>query len=256
MRALVLEGGGAKGCYQMGAYKALSELKVEFDYVVGTSIGAINGAMICQGDWKVAYDLWENISYCDVLDLPDEDMRSFLNDRITMDNVKDKFNFVKNVIENRGIGVSAYKNLLDKYIDEDRVRGSSMKFGLNTFDVKNLKTLNLFIDDIEDGRLKDYLRASSNLIVFKQDKIDGKRLIDGGYLENNPYKMVDELCDEIVIVSLKPWALSHELKKNPKYTIIKSFDENFPNMLDFEKEKMRYGLKLGYDDTMRLYSKL
>ncbi len=46
MRGLVLEGGGAKGCYQIGAYKALVEMGITFDYVVGTSIGAINAAMI------------------------------------------------------------------------------------------------------------------------------------------------------------------------------------------------------------------
>ena len=40
MRGLVLEGGGARGCYQIGAYKALVEMGIDFDYVVGTSIGA------------------------------------------------------------------------------------------------------------------------------------------------------------------------------------------------------------------------
>ena len=38
MRGLVLEGGGARGCYQIGAYKALVEMGIDFDYVVGTSI--------------------------------------------------------------------------------------------------------------------------------------------------------------------------------------------------------------------------
>ena len=46
MKGLVLEGGGTKGAYQLGAYKALKELGVEFDGVVGTSIGALNAAFI------------------------------------------------------------------------------------------------------------------------------------------------------------------------------------------------------------------
>ena len=78
MRGLVLEGGGAKGCYQIGAYKALMEMGITFDYVVGTSIGAINAAMICQGDWEIAYKLWENISYEDVISLKDNDINSIL----------------------------------------------------------------------------------------------------------------------------------------------------------------------------------
>ena len=41
----VLEGGGVKGAYQIGALMAIRELMVDFDGVVGTSIGAINGAI-------------------------------------------------------------------------------------------------------------------------------------------------------------------------------------------------------------------
>ena len=44
---LVLQGGGALGAYQAGVYQALHEAGVEPDWVIGTSIGAINGALIC-----------------------------------------------------------------------------------------------------------------------------------------------------------------------------------------------------------------
>ncbi len=50
MKGLVLEGGGTKGAYQIGAYKALRELGIEFQGVTGTSIGALNGAFIIQND--------------------------------------------------------------------------------------------------------------------------------------------------------------------------------------------------------------
>lgn len=45
--ALVLSGGNALGAYQGGAYQALSERRMEPDWVAGASIGAINGAVIC-----------------------------------------------------------------------------------------------------------------------------------------------------------------------------------------------------------------
>ena len=44
--ALVLQGGGALGAYQVGVYQALHEAGIEPDWVIGTSIGAINGAII------------------------------------------------------------------------------------------------------------------------------------------------------------------------------------------------------------------
>src|SRR5437763_2670624 len=43
---LVLQGGGALGAYQVGVYEALHEAGVEPDWVIGTSIGAINAALI------------------------------------------------------------------------------------------------------------------------------------------------------------------------------------------------------------------
>ena len=44
--ALVLQGGGALGAYQVGVYEALHEAGIEPDWIIGTSIGAINGAII------------------------------------------------------------------------------------------------------------------------------------------------------------------------------------------------------------------
>src|SRR5450631_1128288 len=44
---LVLQGGGALGAYQVGVYQAMHEAGIEPDWVIGTSIGAINAALIC-----------------------------------------------------------------------------------------------------------------------------------------------------------------------------------------------------------------
>jgi NTE family protein len=43
---LVLQGGGALGAYQAGVYQALHEAGIEPDWVIGTSIGAINASLI------------------------------------------------------------------------------------------------------------------------------------------------------------------------------------------------------------------
>src|SRR5271163_3015186 len=43
---LVMQGGGAQGAYQGGVYQALHEAGIEPDWVIGTSIGAINGSII------------------------------------------------------------------------------------------------------------------------------------------------------------------------------------------------------------------
>ena len=43
---LVLQGGGALGAYQVGVYQAMHEAGIEPDWVIGTSIGAINASLI------------------------------------------------------------------------------------------------------------------------------------------------------------------------------------------------------------------
>jgi predicted acylesterase/phospholipase RssA len=43
---LVMQGGGAQAAYQGGVYQALHEANLEPDWVIGTSIGAINGSII------------------------------------------------------------------------------------------------------------------------------------------------------------------------------------------------------------------
>ena len=51
---LVLAGGGAKGAYQIGAWKAMREMGVTFNAVAGVSIGSINGALIVADEYEKA----------------------------------------------------------------------------------------------------------------------------------------------------------------------------------------------------------
>ena len=59
--AIVLGGGGSKGAYQVGAWRALRELGIKYDMVTGTSIGALNGALMVLGDYEKALGLWREI---------------------------------------------------------------------------------------------------------------------------------------------------------------------------------------------------
>ena len=52
--ALVLSGGGARGAYEAGVWQALTELGVKIDIITGTSVGAINAAMVAQGELELA----------------------------------------------------------------------------------------------------------------------------------------------------------------------------------------------------------
>ena len=61
-RAVVLSGGGAKGGYQIGVWKVLRQMSFTPDIVVGTSVGALNGALMALNNFDAALDIWENMS--------------------------------------------------------------------------------------------------------------------------------------------------------------------------------------------------
>ena len=65
--AIVLAGGGSKGSYQAGVWKALRELGVEYQIVTGTSIGAVNGALMVMGDYERAERLWHTVTVEDIM---------------------------------------------------------------------------------------------------------------------------------------------------------------------------------------------
>lgn len=64
-------GGGAKGAYQLGVWKALWDLGIrKFCTVAGTSVGALNAALVAQHDPKKGEEIWRSIMTAGVLEAP------------------------------------------------------------------------------------------------------------------------------------------------------------------------------------------
>ena len=72
---LVLDGGGARGAYQIGAWTALEEAGVKVCAVAGTSVGALNGALICMDSVENAQKIWAEMKFSRVMDVDDEWMQ-------------------------------------------------------------------------------------------------------------------------------------------------------------------------------------
>ena len=71
-KALVLAGGGARGSYQVGVWRALMELDWHPQIITGTSVGGLNGAMFVLDRYETARDMWLTIRSRDVMELPEE----------------------------------------------------------------------------------------------------------------------------------------------------------------------------------------
>lgn len=257
MYGLVLEGGGAKGAYHIGALKALQELEIKIDAVAGTSIGAMNGAMFVQGKLDAAYDYWYNISTAKVLDIEDKYLSQLLNLSINQNNLSYFINKIKEVLQNRGLDNSFLQELLKDNIDEASLRNSEIDFALLTLSLSDLKPLELFIEDIPPGKVVDYILASSYLPAFKLQRIDGKILIDGGFYENLPVKTLLAKGYK-KIIAVRTYALGREdnIKEPEEDIIYINPSQKLGRMLNFERENARENIKMGYFDTMRYFKNL
>ena len=77
--AIALEGGGAKGAYEIGVWQAFEEVGVKYCAVSGSSVGALNGALMAMRDLDKAVHLWENLTFSQIIDVDDVQMKAFFD---------------------------------------------------------------------------------------------------------------------------------------------------------------------------------
>lgn len=251
MYGLVLEGGGARGSYHMGAYKAILEEGLEIGGVAGTSIGALNGAMIVQGDYERCYDLWHDINYSmlfNELDLEIERTRGLKYDKEDLIHLAEK---IKSIISDGGLDITSLKQLMDEYIDEERIRESNKDFGVVTVNLTDFKPIEIFIEDIPKGELKNYLLASSYLPVFKPEKIGGKRFLDGGFYDNMPFKLLmTKGYKDLIIVRTHSKGLTRRINREINPIVISPSDD-IGRTFTLDNELIRRNINLGYYDGLK-----
>ncbi len=252
-RALVLAGGGSRGAYQIGVWKALRELGIDFDIVTGSSVGALNGALMVQGDFEAGLELWENISSKDVM-----------CDILTEENIAEQDGgtiwrtFIRDTLEQGGCDISPLENTLRRLLDEPRFRSSPVDYALVTVEYPSLKPLELTKEQIPEGMVCDYLLASSACFpAFRMKDIKGSKYIDGGYHDNLPMNLAMKLgAEEIIAVDLQAVGITRKPKNRPeKLTLIRSHWHLGPFIL-FDKSYARRNIALGYLDCMKAFHRL
>ena len=248
---LVFDGGGARGAYQIGAWKALREAGVKVCAVAGTSVGALNGAMVCMGDLELAENIWKEIRFSQVMDVDDEWMQRLFDGEI---NFAEFISEMKKTLKEGGVDITPLKNLIHDIVDEKKIRESGMEFCLLTFSLTDLKELDLSIRDIPEGQLEDFLLASAYLLGFKNEKLHGKKYIDGGVINNVPLgSLIDRGYHNIIEVRI--YGPGREPKiKLPEDAIIHEVAPRvrLGSIIEFEKQRSRQNLKIGYYDTLRM----
>ena len=211
---LVLQGGGALGAYQAGVYQALHEHDLVPDWIVGTSIGAINAALIAGNEQANRLQrvkaFWDRVSHPDVMDM------SHISDSLRRSNIW--FNTVDTVMRGApgffaprlfsgfpfGMQVapeeasfydtSALSGTLRELVDFDYLNGDgAMRLTVNAVNVRSGELAHF--DSKKADLCADHVRASGSLPpAFAPVRVDGELYWDGGLYSNTPLESVlDEL---------------------------------------------------------------
>lgn len=252
MKGLVLEGGGAKGSYQIGAVKALYEMGFEFDGITGTSIGAINGAFLAQGDFELIYDIWDQAEISLIIDTDKEALAKILDFQLKKETISKSFNYLRDVLHDGGLDISPLKKLLEKHIDEEKIRKSSIDYGLVTVSVSDMTPLELFIEDITKGDLVKYILASASLPIFQLERFRGKFFLDGGFYDNQPVNLLaSKGYKDIVVLETNGIGRKRNLKYDDLKLLRISPNCKISRTLEVDKEKLKRNIRLGYLDAYK-----
>ena len=248
---LVLDGGGARGAYQIGAWKALAEAGVRINAVAGTSVGALNGALICMGDVEKAEKIWNEMTFSRVMDVDDEWMEKLFQKETS---IREFLKESGKKLRDGGVDVTPLRNLIHETVDEEAIRNCGKEFCLLTFSVSEFRELDLSIEDIPEGLLEDFLLASAYLVGFKNERIQGKKYIDGGVVNNVPLNsLVKRGYEDIIEVRIYgPGREPHVKMPEEGEKLEIAPRVKLGSIIEFSKKRSRQNLVIGYYDACRV----
>ncbi len=220
--ALVLQGGGALGSFQAGAYAALSRYDIAIDWVAGISIGAVNAALIAgnpKGERRAALRrFWDRVSggMPDMILPPDRDWREAAHlmaaGAVALWGVPGFFRprMMPALFAPPGAdaATSFYDTAplvatLDELVDWDLLNNGPMRFSVGAVDVESGNFA--YFDNREGewaGRIDArHILASGALPPgFAAVEIDGRHYWDGGLVSNTPLQhILDHGSDDMLV---------------------------------------------------------
>lgn len=256
--ALVLGGGGSRGAYEAGVWKALRELDIQIDMVVGASIGALNAVMIAQDDYENTEKLWREIELASLFKIDMEKAKQF-NIEIEDAPVGEVLEAAKNFFDKDGAAGDNILKLLEEYAPVEKLEKANIPFGIAVTEFPSFQPLQFFDHEMNKEDWHKYLLASSATFPFARPvEIKGKKFIDGGFTDNLPVRMVlGKGIDRIIAVNLNAYGkVNHEAqnkaREEAEYILIST---NIPlgSFLAFGEEIAERRMQLGYYDAKKRF---
>lgn len=253
-KGLALGGGGARGCYEIGFWKAMDEQDIHFDAVAGTSIGALVGAMYVQGALLPMLDFVEHLEPVDIA----EDLFAFPETLSTwIKNRKEINSFLQKYIFSRsGMNISPLKATIDSMFDFEQFAKSSTDYACMTFNLTALKPVAYTKADMNETNAKDIILASASCYpAFPVLEMNGEHYIDGGYWDNVPIDLVAQSnCTQILAIDVEGPGFVRPVDPQLDVFEIKPLLP-LMNFLDFTAASGMKNLQAGYLETLKLLQK-
>ncbi len=246
---LAFSGGGARGAYQIGVWKALEEagLVSGVGAVTGASVGAINGALFCMGNWGYAHDLWTKGDASLVFDqLREHKDKGLKNLALAM---------AADYVKNRGLRVNTLRETLSRALDEPAIRQAAARFGLVVYNQNNRVGEYWFVKEIPPGFLSDFVLASASFPLFQPCRINGQQYRDGGLADLIPYPMAFSSpgirrvigIDVSVGTQILPAYRIRRREYANRLLLIRP-SQRLPLPLNFSQQAIRYQIQIGVQD--------
>ena len=199
---LVLSGGGAKGLAHIGALKVIEEAGVKIDYIGGTSIGAIIGALYASGYSANKLDsIFRTTDFVSLVkDIRPRNTKTFYEKKDA-----EKYALTLPLID--------FKITVPRAISSGQnVYNELVRLLYHVRDITNFNNLPIpflcIATDVETGEeillnkgyLPEVIIASGTLpLLFELTEINGRLLLDGGVINNYPVEEVRNLGADIII---------------------------------------------------------
>lgn len=283
---LVLGGGGAKGAAQVGILKAFEEAGLEFDYIAGTSIGSIIGALYSCGyrasDLENLFlsqpwlELFTGYGISEETSKNGKSRKKLSRRKAKLDDDNDD-NLQGFGLSKGDLIVELFDSLLE---DNDNVDFDKLPipFRCVATDIKNQEPVVL-----KSGNLALAIRASMSIpAIFKPVKLDGRMLVDGGMQNNLPVDVARDMGAEYIIaidlsqakhtprdfslketlgiggmldwlVSRPDWTRHDKNVKDSDFYINPKLDGY--EALDFQREKIEKMIAIGYKTGKEILKK-
>lgn len=237
--ALLLQGGGALGSYQAGAYQALAEANLHPDWVAGISIGAINSALIAGNPPEKRVEklraFWETVTasplgipYMPGLTIQNDMQHQIVNQWRAMGIMLMgapsffKPRFPPPIFTPAGnpgnlsfYDISPLKTLLESLVDFDRINAGEIRFSVGA---TNVRTGNFAYFDNKTHKVgAAHVMASGSLPPgFPATEIDGEFYWDGGIVSNTPLQWVLDARprQDTLAFQVDLWSASGELPRD------------------------------------------